>query len=115
MLVFFIAVVGRVECLRGMPGVSSGPKSRDIIGSGGSHGPEVAVGTNVSVDEKIVVEDKIPRQSVMVRSIGFSKQNQARVPVPLWYIAEHLIVGAIFFQDVENVLNGSSFRVDGGE
>src|SRR5262252_1265761 len=109
MLVFFIAIVGRVECLLGMPGVSSGPKSRNVIGSGGSHGPEVAVGTNVSVDEEIVVEDKIARQSVMVRSLGFSEQNQARVPVSLSHVAEHLIVGAIFFQDIENVLNRSSF------
>src|SRR5215469_11620309 len=107
MLVFFIAVVRRVECTRGMAGISSGPKSRDVIGSGGGHGPEVAVGTNIPIDEEIVVEDKIPRQSVMVRSIGFSKQNQAGVPVPLGYIAEHLIIGAIFFQDVEDVLNRS--------
>ncbi len=64
----------------------------------------MTVGAHLGVDVKIVQQHELPRQGVVVRRYFFGKKTQARVTVTLRHISEHLIVGAILFDNVKNIL-----------
>src|SRR2546427_7830477 len=67
--------------------------------------PFVAVGRNHAVYVEIVEQDPAPRDRMGVGGDGVVENGQARVAVPLGHVAEHLIVGAILPNDVNDVLH----------
>ncbi len=86
-------------------GVARWPELLRIIGCDARRGPVVAVGADVGVDVKIVEEDKLARQLVMIRSGVFVEQIQGRIAIALADLSQHLIVGAVFLDDVNDVLD----------
>ncbi len=66
----------------------------------------MAVGAHVAIDVEIVEQHKLARQLVMVGADIFLEEAQRRIALALADIAQHLIIGTIFFDDIEHMLDG---------
>src|SRR5205085_4157132 len=92
---------------------------------GGSGGPVGAVGAGFGVDEEAVEEAEALRERVMIGSnylrcaigapcrFAIAKNRKGRFAIGgmavtgSFHVSKHLIVGAVFLDDVSNVLDGS--------
>ena len=61
---------------------------------------------DVGIDVEVVEEDETLRQRVSVGGDVAAEQRERRIAVALGEIAEHLIVGAVLADHVEDVLDG---------
>src|ERR1019366_1225549 len=86
-------------------GVHAGPHLLHVIGGDGGGGPVLAVGGDIAVDVEIVEQDEFARQFVQVGGDVFPEEDQRGVAVALFHVAQHLVVGAVFLDDVDDVLN----------
>ena len=59
----------------------------------------------VAGTEIVVQQRKLLRQRVVVRRDIASEFHERRIAVPLRHVSEHLVVGAVFLDDVEHVLD----------
>src|SRR5581483_11623656 len=85
--------------------VGDGPGLLDIVGDGGGIGPDVAVTGNVATVVEIIEDAELSRQSMLVGSDVFAVHDEGRVAVGVGQVAEDLIVGAAFFDDVDDMMN----------
>ncbi len=76
----------------------------EIVGRVRGHRPVVAVGAHFGVHEEAVEQPEPVGERVMVHRDGSREEHEARIPVALRVVAEHLIVGAVFLDDVDHVL-----------
>ena len=83
------------------------PHLFDEIRRVGAHAPLVAVGADFGVRVEVVQQHKLAHDLVQVRRDALREKAQLRVAVALRQVAEHLVVGAVFFHDVEAVLDGA--------
>ena len=65
----------------------------------------MAVGADIAVDVEIVEQDEFARQLVEIGRGVFAEEDQRRIAVALFHVAQHLIVAAIFLDDVDDVLD----------
>ena len=63
----------------------------------------MAVGPEDAGTVGIVQQHELAGQLVLVRRDPFAKDAQLRIAIPLRHVAQHLIVGAVFFDDVDDV------------
>ena len=68
--------------------------------------PTMPIGANLSADIKIVKQHKIAGKCVVIGCNFFRKQTKRGIAVAFRHIAQNLIVGSIFLDDIENVLDG---------
>src|ERR1035438_1569243 len=80
-------------------GVHAGPHLLHVIGGDGRGGPVLAVGV------EIIEQDEFARQFVEVGGGVFPEEDQRRVAVALSHVAQHLVVGAVFLNDVDDVFD----------
>ena len=66
------------------------------------------IGRDFAFDVGVVEQHELFRELVVVRCNRFGEQAQAAFAVALWEVAEDLIVGAIFLDDVDDVLDRRS-------
>src|SRR5262245_54025131 len=73
---------------------------------------------SISADDaasiKVVQRDEVAREPVMIRSDIPTELCQGRVAVALTQVAQHLIVGSVFFDDVEHMIDAQTPQVGGG-
>src|SRR4249920_2054097 len=65
-IMFFVSVKRSVKSSIGMARVCRSPEPSDIIAGGGCHGPEMAVGTYIAINKKIIKEDEFTRECMLV-------------------------------------------------
>ena len=75
----------------------------------------MAVGADFAIDVEIVKLDEITGQFVVVGRYIFGKQAERRVAITLRQISQHLIVGAVFLDDVNTVTNRTLPTDPGGD
>ena len=81
------------------------PDLLDIIGRIGRHAPFVAVGADFAVNIEIVQEHELPGQGVMIGRDPLGKNAKRRIAVALADIAEDLVVGPVFLDDIDAMLD----------
>ena len=64
------------------------------------------VRAHVAIDVEVIEEHKFACQLVMVGADVFLEETERRIALALSDIAQHLIVAAIFFDDIEHMLDG---------
>src|SRR5579863_1929619 len=77
-----------------------------VVAGDGRSGPHVPVAGNFAAVVKVVDHAKLPRQLVLVGRDRLAVHRQRRVAVALANVAEDLVVGAVLFNDVDDVANG---------
>ena len=92
--------------------IADGPGFFDVVGDGGGSGPDVAVARNVAAVVEIVEDAELASELVLVGGDVLAVHGEAWIAVGFGKIAEDLIVGAIFLEDVNNVMD---FVFAGGE
>ena len=60
---------------------------------------------HLGVDVEVVEEDELGGEGVGVRGHLLAEEGQVRVAVALRQVAEHLVVGPVLADDVEDVLD----------
>ena len=83
--------------------IADGNGLGDVIGNGRRSGPDVAVAGNFAAIVEVVEHAKLLGQRVLVRSDVRAIHGDGRVAVADAEIAEDLIVGAVFLDDVNHV------------
>ncbi len=64
-----------------------------------------AVAAHLAAGVKIVQRHKAARQFVVIGRDGFGQGSQGRISVAALQVAEHLVVAAVFLDDVDHVVN----------
>src|SRR5208337_1462853 len=77
-----------------------------VVGVDGGGGPDVPVAGNFATVVEVVKDAELPRQFVLVGRDVFAIHHQRGIAVGLADVAEELVVGAVFLDDVDDVLNG---------
>src|SRR5437867_3827038 len=57
----------------------------------------------------VVEQNKFATDFVLVGRHALAKNAQRRITVALWHVAQHLVVGAVFLDDVEDMLEDAWF------
>ena len=81
------------------------PQFANIVSGLSSRGPEVTVGADVAIHVEVVEQDELPRQSVLIGCYSLAEEHQVRFAVAFPDVAQHLIVGPILLDDIDNVAN----------
>src|SRR5688572_32019577 len=69
----------------------------------------MAVSAHLALDVKVVEQDELTRKLVVVRRDLFREQTKRGIAIAFGHIAEHLVVSAVFFDDVKAILDGGGF------
>ena len=87
-----------------LAGVTGGHNLLTVVRDVGGGGPDVSLRTDLGIHEEAIEQAEAPRQRVMVRGDGdVGEIDEARVAIAFLHVSEYLIVGAILFDDVDDV------------
>src|SRR5882762_10977644 len=92
--------------------VGDRPGFADVIGDRGGSGPHVAVTGNLAAVVEVIEDSKLTSELVLVGRDVLAIHRQRRIAIAGAEITEDLVVRAIFFDDVNDVVN---FVLAGGE
>ena len=95
--------------------IAQGPDPLDEIGGISPHRPFMAVGADLALDVKVVQEHELAGQGVVVGRDGLGEQADVRIAVAFFHVAEDLVVGAVFLDDVDDVLDRRRLADLGGD
>ena len=76
-----------------------------VVSGASGGGPVPAVAADFTAVEEVVQRHEVARQPVVVRRCGRAKHRQPRVAVALRQVTQHLVVGAVFLDDVDHMLD----------
>src|SRR5258706_254511 len=85
--------------------VGDRPSLADVIGDRGGSGPHVAVTGNLTAVVEVVEDSKLTSELVLVGRDVLAIHRQRRIAISGAKITEDLVVRAIFFDDVNDVVN----------
>ena len=85
--------------------VSQWPRLLDEIGCVRRHRPFVAISAHLTIDIKVVEHNELIDERMMVRGDVLSEDAESRIAVPFGHVTEQLIVGSVFFDDVDAMLD----------
>ena len=85
--------------------VADGPGFLDVVGDGGGSGPDVAIAGDVAAVVEVVEDAELAGEFVLIRGDVFTVHGYFGVAVGFGEVAKELIVGAIFLDDVNDVVN----------
>src|SRR5665213_810834 len=88
-----------------MPSVFRRPLLLVEIGGVGGVRPGVAVDADLPIAIKVVENDILLRQRVLVRGDLLAKENQLGIAIGVRNVAKLLIVGSVLLDDVDDVLD----------
>src|SRR5262249_24291852 len=86
-------------------GVVHGNGALDKIRGAGSGAPVPAVAADLAAVIEVIEGDKLARDGVMVGRERFRKQVQPGIAIAFFQIAQDLVIGAVLFDDVNDVAN----------
>src|SRR5262249_46280205 len=89
--------------------VTHGPHFFDKVGRVSAHRPLVTVGADLAFDIEIVEQDKLAGNTVEIGSSFLREEAKRRVSVTFRHVAQHLVVGAVFLDDIETVFDWGMF------
>jgi hypothetical protein len=90
-----------------LAGVAGGHHLLTVVRDVGGGGPDVSLRTDLGIHEEAIEQAEAPGQRVVVRSNGdVGEIEEARVAIAFLQVAQDLIVGAILFDDVDDVAEG---------
>src|ERR1043166_3309675 len=72
-----------------------------------AHRPLVSVGADFAFHIEVIQEREFLCQRVVIRSGPLRKEAKLRVAIPLWQIAQDLIVSAVLLDDINTVVEGA--------
>jgi hypothetical protein len=87
--------------------VLGGPLLFVEVGGVGRVGPGVAVDRDFAVTVEVVEEDVLLDEGMLVGSDLLAEEDEFGVAVGVRDVAEDLVVGAVLFDDVDDVLDGA--------
>src|SRR5579864_6125363 len=88
-----------------LAGITGGHDLLTVVRDVGSGGPDVSLRTDLGVYEEAIEQAEAPRQRVVVRGdTDVGEIDEARVAIAFFHVSEHLIIGAILFDHVDNVV-----------
>ena len=76
-----------------------------VVAGNRGHRPIMSIARDFAAIVEIVEQAELKRQLVLVRSYIGAVHRKRWIAVACFQIAEYLIVGAILFDDVDNVMN----------
>src|SRR5256884_4524852 len=76
-----------------------------VVASNGGGGPVMAVARDLSAVIKVVEHAKLQRQLMLVRGNVLTIESQRGIAVAHFEVAEHLVISAILFNDVDHIAN----------
>ena len=85
--------------------VADRPSLGDVIGNGGGSGPDVAVTGNVATIIEIIEDAELTSELVLIGRDVFAVHRQGWIAIADAEITEDLVVSAIFFNDVDDVMD----------
>lgn len=85
--------------------ITKGPEFLHEVSRVGAHGPFVTVGADFTLDVEVIEQDEVAGELVMVGSDAFGEETELRIAVALREVAEDLVVGAVFLDDIEAVFD----------
>src|SRR5437773_5740241 len=80
--------------------ITQRPSLLDKVGRIGAHRPLVTIGRHLAVAVKIIQEDELAHQLMVIGRDSLAHETQAGIAVAGGDVAEHLIISPIFFNDV---------------
>ena len=95
--------------------IAQRPDPLDEIGGISPHRPFVAVGADLALDVEVVQQHELAGQGVVVGRDRLGKQAEVRIAVAFLHVAEDLVVGAVFLDDVDDVLDRRRLADLGGD
>ena len=95
----------RVVAVVGVAADEAAEVAFEVVGGVGLGRPGVAVGRKHARTIEVVEQDKLLRQGMLVRCDRARKQHQRRVAVALGHVAENLVIGSVFLDDVDDMLD----------
>ncbi len=101
------ALAALVVVVAAARGVRVRPHALHVSGRDGGARPVVPVGADVGIDVEVVQQHELARQPVVVRRHFFSEQREGRIAVADAEITEHLVIGAVLLDDVDDVADGA--------
>src|SRR4029077_20236806 len=76
-----------------------------VVRDVGGGGPDVSLRTDLGIHEEAIEQAEAPRQRVVVWGDGdVGEIEEARVAIAFFHVSEYLIIGAILFDDVDDVV-----------
>ena len=85
--------------------VAGGPGFFEVIGGVGAKAPVVSVSAHFAVHIEVVKQDEFLCQLMLIGGHLSSKKQQTRIPVSSGHVCEHLVIGAVFLDDIENIFD----------
>ena len=82
------------------------PRFLVVVAGNRRRGPHVAVAGNFAGIVKIVEHAKLQRQLVLIGRDVCAVKSERRIAVAYFKVTKNLVVGAVFFDDVNHVMNG---------
>ena len=95
--------------------VAKRPGPLDEVGGISAHRPFVSVGADLAVDVEVVEQHELAGQGVVVGRDGLGEEAKVRVAVAFGHVAEDLVVGAVFLDDVDDILDRRGIADLGGD
>ena len=92
------------------PGILHGDLLDADIGFARIGRPRPAIAADFAGIHEIVERDEIARQRMLVRRHRLAEHGQRRIGIAAPQIAQHLIVGAVFLDDIDDVLDALAKR-----
>src|SRR6185437_16150889 len=94
------------------------PVALEVVGADGGVGPDVAIAGDLTGVEEVVEHAELERELVLVGRDGRAVHGERGIAVAdgvaiLNEVAEDLVVGAVFLDDVDDVLDGVGARREG--
>ena len=80
-----------------------------VVGGEGGVGPLMAVGAEDAGAVGVVEQHELAGQLVLVGRDALAEDAEGRVAVALFHVAQHLVVGAVLLDDVDDVLEDARF------
>src|ERR1019366_3729678 len=84
-----------------------------IVGSDGSHRPNVTISGNLAAVIEVVQDSELASQLMLVGRNGFPIHAQRRIAIARLEVTKNLIIGTILFDDIDDVLDGILARLEG--
>ena len=102
--------IGEVLAARHVPlapvGIDLRPRLLVVIVGKGARAPLVPVGADFAIHVEVVEQHPAARDRVRIRRHGVVEDRQRGVAIALRDVAEHLIVGAVLSDHIDDVLDG---------
>ena len=95
--------------------IAEGPEFLHEVSRVGTHGPFVAVGADFAFDIEVIEQDEVAGEFVMIRRDAFGEETEFGIAVALRQVAEDLVVGAVFLDDIEAVFDRAGGTDAGGD